>query len=88
MKTDEAFVLLSGEATLYTENEIMPMQTNTVYNIPKGEWHHITVSRDATVMVVENSNTCMDNTERRAKNAWWYNKKNTRRKNNCYRGLE
>ena len=65
MKTDEAFVLLSGEATLYTENEIMPMQKNIVYNIPKGEWHHITVSRDATVMVVENSDTCMDNTERK-----------------------
>ena len=65
MKTDEAFVLLSGEAVLYTEDEHIQMQMNTVYNIPKGEWHYITVSRDATVMVVENSNTCMDNTERR-----------------------
>ena len=37
----------------------------TVYNIPKGEWHHITVSDDITVMVVENSDTSPENTEKR-----------------------
>lgn len=64
-KTDEAFILLSGAATLYTETERIKMAVNTVYNVPKDEWHHITVSRDATVMVVENSNTCKDNTEKK-----------------------
>ena len=61
--TDEAFILLSGEATLYTDKEQVEMETNIVYNIPKAEWHHITVSKDATVMVVENASTCDDNTE-------------------------
>ena len=61
--TDEAFILLDGQATLYTDKESVVMQKNTVYNIPKAEWHHIVVSEDATVMVVENSSTCEENTE-------------------------
>ena len=64
-ETDEAFVLLDGSAVLYTENEKIQMQKCTLYNIPKGEWHHITVSENATVMVAENSNTSRDNTEKK-----------------------
>lgn len=64
-ETDEAFVLLDGSAMLYTETEKIQMQKCTLYNISKGEWHHITVSDNATVMVVENSNTSKDNTEKR-----------------------
>ena len=69
LKTDEAFVLLNGSADLYIKNadetlEITPMENGVVYNIPKGEWHHIVVSRDALVMVVENSDTSKENTER------------------------
>ena len=61
--TDEAFILLDGCATLYTDTEEEQMQKNVVYNIPKGGWHHITVSQDATIMVVENSSTNQDNTQ-------------------------
>lgn len=64
-KTDEAFVLLKGKATLYTEDESVEMESGTLYNVPKGVWHHITVSEDATVMVVENSDTSAENTEKR-----------------------
>lgn len=65
LETDEAFVLLEGEATLYTKTESVPMQKSVLYNIPKGEWHHVVVSEDAIVMVVENSNTSKENTEKR-----------------------
>ena len=65
LETDEAFVLLCGSATLYTEQEQVSMQPCRVYNIPRGVWHHITVSPDATVMVVENSNTDRENTEKK-----------------------
>lgn len=65
LETDEVFVLLSGEATLYTEDESRVMRKNTVYNIPKGVWHHIVVSPDATVLVAENSNTTKENSEKR-----------------------
>lgn len=61
--TSEAFILLQGQATLYTDSEQEEMKIGTVYNIPKGVWHHIVVSPDATVMVVENANTSSDNTE-------------------------
>ena len=63
MLTDEAFILLDGQATLYTDTESVIMKKNTVYNIPKAEWHHIVVSKDATVMVVENSSTNEENTQ-------------------------
>ena len=61
--TDEAFILLEGSATLYTDNESEKMQIGTVYNIPKGIWHHIVVDKTTTVMVVENANTSSDNTD-------------------------
>ncbi len=65
LMTDEAFALLDGSAVLYTDTDKVEMEKAKLYNIPKGEWHHITVSQDATVMVVENSNTSKDNTERK-----------------------
>ena len=65
-ETDEVFVLLEGTATLYVEDESVEMEKCTVYNVKKGLWHHIVVSQDATVMVVENSNTSLANTERRS----------------------
>ncbi len=65
LQTDEAFVLLEGEATLYEEENTYKMEKCKVYNVKKGLWHHIVVSEDATVLVVENSNTTKDNTERK-----------------------
>ncbi len=69
LMTDEAFVLLDGTATLYESEDgvsffKVDMQKNTVYNIPMNVWHHITVSEDATVLVVENRNTTKENTQR------------------------
>ncbi len=68
-ETDEVFVLLKGRATLYLKDDKgeiskYKMQKCKVYNIHKNVWHHITVSRNATVMVVENSNTTKENTEK------------------------
>ena len=63
--TDEVFVLLDGEATLHTESEDVQMEKLKVYNVPAGEWHHITVSRNGKVLVAENRNTSRENTEKR-----------------------
>ena len=68
LETDEAFILLEGEAVLYEEFVAHKMEKCKVYNIEKGKWHHITVSKDATVIVVENSNTSLNNTERKSVN--------------------
>lgn len=64
-KTDEVFVLLEGAATLYVENDSVVMEKNKVYNVKKGEWHHIVVSPDATVLIVENSDTSAENTDKK-----------------------
>lgn len=64
LQTDEVFVLLEGTATLYTKTEKRSMKAGILYNIPRGIWHHIVVSPDATVLVIENSNTTKENTER------------------------
>lgn len=61
--TDEAFILLEGNATLYTDTDSEVMQIGVVYNIKKGVWHHIVVDQDTTVMVVENANTSDENTD-------------------------
>lgn len=67
--TDEAFVLLSGTACLYVKDEQenvtkTPMEKNAVYNVSKGEWHHIVVDEETTVLVVENADTSKENTEK------------------------
>ena len=66
--TDEVFVLLSGQATLYVcrENKGLqeqPLERDTVYAVEQGEWHHLVVSAGATVLVAENGDTSKENTE-------------------------
>ena len=63
--TDEAFVLLSGEATLYTDTESAKMESGRVYNVPASVWHHIVVSEDASILVIENRSTSKENTEKK-----------------------
>ena len=65
MLTDEVFILVSGSATLYTDGEALQMEVGLVYTVPAGVWHHIVVSRDASVVVVENRNTSIENTEKK-----------------------
>ena len=65
MLTDEVFVLVEGSATLYTDDETIKMDAGTVYTVPAAVWHHIVVSADACVLVVENRNTSIENTEKK-----------------------
>lgn len=63
--TDEVFVLLYGKATLLVGEgaDRVEMEPLKHYNVRSGIWHHIIVSEDARVLVVENANTSKDNTE-------------------------
>ena len=65
MLTDEVFVLLEGTAELIIGKEMIPhqMEKNKIYNVPKGEWHNIKVSKDAKLLIVENSDTSKENSE-------------------------
>lgn len=68
-KTDEVFVLLAGSCTLFLgdgseqigEIHGVIMEPLKLYNIKKGTWHSHTLSKNATVLIVENENTCDDN---------------------------
>ena len=68
--TDEVFVLINGSATLYTSDQQVPnhlikttLQHKKAYKVEKGTWHHLQVSKDAFLVVVENSNTSKENTD-------------------------
>ena len=69
-QTDEVFVLVKGEATLYTANGDESLQTTVLekeklYIVKRNTWHHLQVSEDALLVVVENSDTTKENTESR-----------------------
>lgn len=67
-QTDEVFILVKGEATLYVADKDInvsehKMEKGLLYNVVKGEWHGIVVSSDALVVVVENSDTTEENSD-------------------------
>lgn len=72
METDEVFVLLEGHCTLlidhsaernHTDIRCVPMDQKKVYCVPPGIWHNTITSKDAKLILMENRNTSMDNSE-------------------------
>lgn len=61
--TDEVFVLLEGEAILASDSCRYQMEKHKIYNVRKGAWHAIAVSKDAKVLIVENQETGKENSE-------------------------
>ena len=63
--TDETFVLLTGEATLLIgpKAEPVPMEPLKYYNVRAGVWHHINVTPGTRVLVAENADTSMANSD-------------------------
>lgn len=66
--TDEIFVLLNGEATLFIyeegrEIEKTVLEKNKAYNVTKGTWHYLAVSDDACLFVTERSDCVKEDTE-------------------------
>lgn len=65
VETDEVFVLQKGQAWLILGGsgdapacvETFPMETGVVYNIARSCWHHVVMTRDASVLIVENADT-------------------------------
>ncbi len=65
MLTDEAFILLSGNAALIAAKiegekikyEVINMQAGLIYNIPVNMWHKIAMQPGSSVLIVEDSNT-------------------------------
>lgn len=71
MQTDEVFVLLRGQASLIlggngllvTDLQKQVMECGKLYNVRQNAWHSVMMSRDATILIVENQNTTENNSE-------------------------
>lgn len=70
-ETDEVFVLLQGQAVVFIGDgdrqidAVFPqvMRPGILYNIKRGAWHTVALSRDATVLLVENRDTGKENSD-------------------------
>jgi hypothetical protein len=75
-ETDEVFVLMEGQAVLFlgdsksdgagsdeTVTALYPqvMQPRKFYNVKRGAFHTVVLSRDATILLVENRDTAVEN---------------------------
>ena len=71
MQTDEVFVLLNGQATLILGGNLSKvesvyqqvMENGKLYNVKRNTWHTVMLSRDATILIVENQDTGQENSE-------------------------
>ncbi len=67
--SDEVFVLLKGSCTLFTAGngkEVGTVRSTNLepykcYNVKAGVWHTHTLTENSSVLIVENRNTCDDN---------------------------
>lgn len=69
--TDELFVLVEGSCTLVYANETekglefgaVKMEKDKVYNIPATLWHNTITRKDTKMILIEDSNTSMENSD-------------------------
>jgi len=70
-ETDEVFVLLEGQAVLFigagsetvTELYAQVLEPKKMYNVKRGVWHCTVLSRDASILIVENCDTSQTNSD-------------------------
>jgi hypothetical protein len=70
-ETDEVFVLMKGRGILLIGGNgswvegVFPqaMDIGKIYNVRRDTWHTILLSRDATVLIIENGDTGAQNSE-------------------------
>ncbi|RPH63225.1 MAG: hypothetical protein EHM81_00530 [Chloroflexi bacterium] len=70
-ETDEVFVLIEGQAVLFlgeggdTVTALHPqvMEPKKMYNVKRGVWHCAVLSRDASILIVENCDTGTANSD-------------------------
>jgi ureidoglycolate hydrolase len=70
-ETDEVFVLLCGQGVLIlggTGSQVegfypLVMEYGKLYNVKRNAWHTILLTRDASVLLVENNDTTEQNSE-------------------------
>lgn len=67
INTDEVFMLGQGRAALYTVIDtvvqLVDLEPGILYNVPRGRWHNLIATRDASLWIVENRDTHLHDTE-------------------------
>ena len=67
LTSDEIFVLVKGSATLYTVEEgkliTTEVEKEKVYCVCKNTWHYLVVSKDALLIVTEDSDMKPEDSE-------------------------
>jgi ureidoglycolate hydrolase len=69
--TNEVFILTTGEANLVvmdggdvpTDGYVLHMRPNVAYNVQQAVWHHVVMSEDAHIVLVERTDTSRENSE-------------------------
>lgn len=68
--TNEVFILTEGQADLILFEGgdsptdrfyVFPMRLNVAYNIQESGWHHVAMSKDAHIILVERTDTTAEN---------------------------
>jgi ureidoglycolate hydrolase len=75
-ETDEVFVLMRGKGIIFLGEGVTRIETinsyvmepGRIYNVRKSVWHTIVLSRDGSVLIVENRNTGKENSHYSALN--------------------
>jgi len=67
-QTDEVFVLVKGQAVLFTitadgEMNVVEMRPHVIYNVLQGCWHNLISTRNAKWIIVENRDTHLEDGE-------------------------
>lgn len=67
-ETDEVFVLVKGQASLFAKREGREMvgadlEPGSVYNIPRGVWHNLLATPGTSLVIVEDCGTDRSDTE-------------------------
>lgn len=68
-ETDEIFVLLKGSCMLFSagqgemvgEISGVRLELYKIYNVKKGVWHTHALESESSVLIIENQNTCDEN---------------------------
>ena len=68
-ETDEVFVLIKGQGILFLgegdqrveQIHTQVLESGKIYNVKRSVWHSVVLSRDGSVLIVENRNTGTEN---------------------------
>jgi len=68
-QTDEVFVLWRGRAALFVQTganiALADLEPGAVYTVTRGTWHNLVASRDVSLVIVENRDTHVLDTQLR-----------------------